>query len=300
MISQTNATKLIKIYDYVCEKYEKTLQYEVERFSNNSLPEFTDQEVMTIYLFSVCWEKRFKIKDMYDFTKNYWYDWFPKLPSYAAFCARLNRMSGAFKGLVSELLHTHKPDNMSHWISLTDALPVITCSGKRQAKVAPELTDKTKNPSKGIWYYGMKIHVVGFQVENQMPHPECIILSKASENDLILLKENHAFIQNRAIFADKAYCDKPFAQTMKTKNNTHMITPVKAVKGQPDALKFFDKAADDLYATAVAKVRQPIESLFAWLIEKTDIQRASKVRSTNGLLVHTFGKIAAAFIYLIF
>ena len=31
-----------------------------------------------------------------------------------------------------------------------------------------------------------------------------------------------------------------------------------------------------------------------WIIEKTDIQRASKVRSTQGLIVHVFGKIAAA------
>ena len=52
--------------------------------------------------------------------------------------------------------------------------------------------------------------------------------------------------------------------------------------------------------TAVSVVRQPIESLFNWLIEKTDFQRASKVRSTKGLIVHVFGKIAAAFIYLIF
>jgi hypothetical protein len=36
------------------------------------------------------------------------------------------------------------------------------------------------------------------------------------------------------------------------------------------------------------------------LIEKTDFQRANKVRSGNGLLVHVFGKLAAAFIYLIF
>ncbi|MCX6229929.1 MAG: transposase, partial [Bacteroidetes bacterium] len=37
-----------------------------------------------------------------------------------------------------------------------------------------------------------------------------------------------------------------------------------------------------------------------WIIEHTDIQRASKVRSTKGLFVHVFGKISAAFINLIF
>lgn len=82
--------------------------------------------------------------------------------------------------------------------------------------------------------------------------------------------------------------------------NSNMLTPVKAIKGQPEVIRQRDKAANDLFSNAVSTVRQPIESLFNWLIEKTDIQRASKIRSTKGLLVHVFGKIAAAFIYLIF
>lgn len=40
--------------------------------------------------------------------------------------------------------------------------------------------------------------------------------------------------------------------------------------------------------------RQPIESFFNWVESKTGIQIASKVRSLNGLLVHVFGKLAAA------
>ena len=49
-----------------------------------------------------------------------------------------------------------------------------------------------------------------------------------------------------------------------------------------------------LFSQAVSKVRQPIESFSNWLNEKTEIQRASKVRATKGLLVHTFGKLAIA------
>lgn len=49
MINQTKATKLIKTYQYVCEKYEQELKYHCERFSNNNQPDFTDQEVLTIY-----------------------------------------------------------------------------------------------------------------------------------------------------------------------------------------------------------------------------------------------------------
>ncbi len=59
-------------------------------------------------------------------------------------------------------------------------------------------------------------------------------------------------------------------------------------------------AYNDLFSRAVSTVRQPIESLFNWLIEKIDFQRASKVRFTKDLIVHVFGRIAAAYIYLIF
>ncbi|KAA4951531.1 transposase [Bacteroides fragilis] len=61
-----------------------------------------------------------------------------------------------------------------------------------------------------------------------------------------------------------------------------------------------EKAARDLLSSAVSKIRQPIESFFNWLNERTNIQRAMKVRSTPGLIIHTMGKMAIAFIYLIF
>ena len=79
-----------------------------------------------------------------------------------------------------------------------------------------------------------------------------------------------------------------------------MLTPVKGIKNQSIWDKQFNKAADDLFSKAISSIRQPIEAFFHWLIEKTDFQRASKVRSTKGLLVHVFGKLAAAFIFLIF
>lgn len=79
-----------------------------------------------------------------------------------------------------------------------------------------------------------------------------------------------------------------------------MLTPVKAIKGQCEELKQRDKAFNALFSTAVSKVGQPIGALFNWLNEKTNIQRAMKVISINGLLVHIYGKLAIAFLYLIF
>ena len=79
-----------------------------------------------------------------------------------------------------------------------------------------------------------------------------------------------------------------------------MLTPVKAIKGQCEELKQRDEAFNALFSTAVSKVGQPIGAFFNWLNEKTNIQRAMKVISINGLLVHIYGKLAIAFLYLIF
>ncbi len=67
------------------------------------------------------------------------------------------------------------------------------------------------------------------------------------------------------------------------------MTPVKKPKGQTPL-----DAADAWLSRAVSRVRQPIESLFNWIEEKTGIEMASKVRSSQGLLVHVFGRLAAA------
>ena len=69
---------------------------------------------------------------------------------------------------------------------------------------------------------------------------------------------------------------------------------MKKAKGQ----KVLD-SADRLLSSAISSVRQPIDSFFNWLEEKTKIQMASKVRSTSGLLVHVFGRLAAAFCILV-
>lgn len=55
------------------------------------------------------------------------------------------------------------------------------------------------------------------------------------------------------------------------------------------------KAYRDVLNTAVAKIRQPIESLFSWLDRKVGLQKASTIRSEQGLLLHVYAKVAAAF-----
>jgi hypothetical protein len=178
--------------------------------------------------------------------------------------------------------------------------PLLPALVNEAEKWLLEITDKGFCGTKSLYYYGLKLHALAFSRPNRMPFPEQIIITTASESDLNVFKQDWGAITNRTFFGDKIYHDIPYFKDLEIKANATMLTPVKAVKCQSEELKQRDKAANDLFGTAVSTVRQPIESLFNWLIEKTDLQRASKVRSTNGLLVHVFAKIAAAFIYLIF
>lgn len=292
--------KLVKIYDYVCKKYESELQYQCQRFSNNNRPKFTDQEIMTIYLFVMQHIGIFTKKRIYQFAQDYLMEWFPNLGSYQAFNNRVNRLSGTMNTLTEGLLGEFAPEDCSREFSLLDSMPIITCSGKRPGKVAPEIADKGYCSTKGMYYHGLKLHVLGFWRKDRLPHPEQILFTPASVSDLSLYKEAWSEIEGRTFFGDKIYNAHDFFQNMKDTYNSEMLTPVKAVKGMPEILRNFDRAANDLYSRAVSRIRQPIESLFNWLIEKADIQRANKVRSLKGLILHAYGRLAAAFITLIF
>ena len=300
MIPETKALKLIAIYFYIDKRYKEDLKYCCERFSNYNKPELTDQEIMTIYLFSIQEEQRHKVKQIYRFANEYLRSWFPNLGSYAAFNNRLNRLSEAFKQLLVPLFEEYSPEDCCLDQSLLDSMPIITCSGKRAPKVATEIIDKGVCSSKGMYYHGLKLHALAFRRIDKLPFPEQLLITPASVNDLSVFKQAWSDIFDRCFFGDKIYHNKEFFAELESKKNSVMLTPVKAVKGQTEQEKQRNKAADDLFSKAVSKVRQPIEALFNWLIEKTDIQRASKVRSTKGLMVHVFGKLAAAFINLIF
>ena len=287
--------KLIAIYYYISERYNTELCWHCQRFSNNTnKPDFTDEELLTLYIFCITEEQRFKVKSIYDFAKKHLQSWFPKLPSYKAFDRRLNRLASVFPHLTASLITDADRIGIRLDVSLIDSMPIITCSGKRAGKVAPQLTDKGYCSTKKLHYFGAKLHGMAFHRRGKLPMPEFFKLSKASEHDLTAM--HHILVQliDRKIYADKAYSKKELNEFLQKENGTFIYTPIKLIKGEAENIRQFKHAADKQFSSAVSKVRQPIESLFNWLIEKTEIQRASKVRSRQGLIVHVFGKIAAA------
>ena len=97
------------------------------------------------------------------------------------------------------------PTECSTKFSVLVSMPIVTCPGKRSGKVAPEITDKGYCSTKSMYYYGMKLHALGFCNPNKLPHPEQIIFSAASENDFALFKAAWSEKENRTFFGDKIY-----------------------------------------------------------------------------------------------
>jgi len=300
-----NIDKLILIYFYICECYDTNLAAHCQRMSNNYQPKFTDQEVLTIFFYCLLVERRFEIKDIYDFADNYLRFSFPDMvDSYEGFLTRLNNLHEVFPVLCQLLLEakmeTTNPESVRLYqgviASVVDSMPIILAKGFRSgsAKVAPEYCDKGYCASKNLFYYGLKLHVMGFSVFDKLPLTEFIGTSPASYNDLTVFKPQWESLYDRAIFADKIYASKAFEEWLLEKNNLQILTPVKKKKGQKE-LNYFDK----IYSKLVSQVRQPIEAFFNWIIEKVAIQKADKVRSVKGLNIHIYGKTAAAMFILL-
>ena len=159
-------------------------------------------------------------------------------------------------------------------------------SGK--ARVAPELANKGYCASKGLYFYGVKVHVVGNIQSGTIPVPSFIGLAPASNNDFRMLQQVSPEFQDGILFGDLAYADVDHAKHAEEQQNLQILTPNKKKNG----LHSFP--GGDTYSSWVSSIRQPIESFFNWLQEKTKIQHASKVRSSAGLIVHIFGRITAA------
>lgn len=99
---------------------------------------------------------------------------------------------------------------VSEHITLVDSLPVMLCSGRRKAKVAPELSDKGYCATKDTYYYGVKLHVAARRrVQGGIPLLEMAGLTPASQNDLAVLKPVVDQLVGKSILADKAYADRP-------------------------------------------------------------------------------------------
>ena len=92
--------QLITLYLAVCNQWQAVGWAQAQRHAPYADLEFTDEEVVTIYLFAVAMEQKRQIKAIHRHAGRYWRDWFPRLPGYGAYVQRLNRLADCFPALL--------------------------------------------------------------------------------------------------------------------------------------------------------------------------------------------------------
>lgn len=288
--------QLIDLYFHVCEVYDNRLISECFRHTKNGIePDFTDPEVLTCYLLGVGWERRTSIRDIHNLIKEHYLDCFPNIPGYSAFNYRLNRLSNCLPLLVEYALSkwVKAAKSMATTQLLTDSFPVVLANWRRRPKVAPGLSDKGFCAVKGMFYQGVKVHVTAWEQADTIPIPAFITITPASVNDFKAQKHVYEQVSHLTLVGDKAYHAKALVSTF-DKAGGKLLAPQKQFAQIAQLLRQRDAAAHKQFQRAIAALRQPIETIFSWLKHHTDIQVASRVRSTAGLFVHIFGRIAAA------
>ncbi len=283
--------ELITLYCTVCQAYNTRLAASAQRLSNNFCPQFTDEECITVYLWGIM-QQKFTQKAVYQFTKDYLHEWFPKIPSYQEFNRRINFLSEALREF-AEMQMVSLPTDSQSSSHVLDSMPIVVAKGTRKAKTAGEVCNKTYCSSQKMWYYGVKLHVLGQKKYRALPIPVLMSVTPAAENDLTVAKQFLPRFEGLEIFADKIYRSEEWQDLLELQNKIYIRTPVKLKVGQ----KVLD-SADKLYSEAISRTRQAIESFFSWIQEKTAIHRASNVRSLSGLLSFIYARLAVVCIFL--
>lgn len=158
----------------------------------------------------------------------------------------------------------------------------------KRGRVAPEIAKTGFCATKQMNFHGVRLHSINNRQSGALPVPTRIWLREGNVHDLVALREiADELPASINLFGDKAYADAAFKAELKARE-IRLLTPLKKSKKQ--ALTNWQKR----FNKTVSSFRQPIESFFKWLIDKTNIQRASQVRSTDGLIIHCLGKLTFA------
>lgn len=285
---------LIEIYLFVCQIYDTSSKTCYQRLSNNRDPEFTDQELIAIWFFAHlegCFEK----KKMHSLILKYWREWFPRLPSYQTFVLRLNRLEPTFQTFGSVLSGAVAATRVPECDHLIDFLPVMLAQHGHSygARVGREIADIGFCAAKKTRFHGVRLHCLAQRRVGRLPLPSQVWLCGASHHDSKAFIQQQPDLPMTELFGDLAYPTPEIIAHLQ-QQHTRLVAPQKKPKGT-------ELTNDEKYYNRlVRRIRQPIESLFNWIQEKTQIQRASKVRSTDALLIHCWGKLAVAFFLLVF
>ncbi|MCL2684109.1 MAG: transposase [Synergistaceae bacterium] len=284
---RNNIHNLIGLYCYICEAYDSRLHVNVQRLRNNNRPQFTDAEVLTVYLWGLS-QRLLTLRAIHEFTKAHLLDWFPDIPSYQAFARRLADLNPALMEIVEVLVEGNGSDTSAP--CLLDSMPVIVGQTRRRRALrsARGLCDIGYCATKQLHYYGVKLSVLGRSRAGTIPSLTMFAISPANESDITLGREILANESDLRVFADRGYHSASWQQELALRN-VILHTPPKRQRNSPPLTD-----AQRSRSRFISSVRQPIESFFAFLHSRFRLHDASSVRSVKGLISFVCGRLAAA------
>lgn len=290
-------TQINAILDAVRHCNDSRFLSALQRQSNNRCPKFSDQELISLYL----WGKAKHLptrKAIYEVAKECFSDLFPNLPSYQAFCRRLNRIANAFAILAEIWLEQPEQDPFAPKEFVLDSCPIQLArhTYSNFGKVAKDYCSLTYNSTRKEFYYGLKLTAFGQLRPGKIPWPCALVAENANLCDLWAAQRvmrDICPIWNGTLYADRAYIDAGWKEELAKDYGIKIITPRKKAK-------FDTLVSKDAFSEEVASNRQPIESFFNWLNFHTGIQDAHYIRSASGLLFHICSSLALAAFYLHF
>ena len=224
--------RLIGLYLYICEHYKTHLWVHAQRLSNNSHPKFSDEEVLTLYLFGMM-QNHTTIKAIYTYTKDHLSDWFPDLPTYQGYMQRLNTLAPTFCPLVEQIVADCPILDCFSDTYLVDSFPCVIANAKRsgKARVARQIASKGWCASKNMWYYGVKVHIVAKQAHKGLPKPDYISLTGAADHDLSALRPP-PYLHHGTVYGDKIYANQTLRDTLYEGKISHFIHPSRKRRGK--------------------------------------------------------------------
>ena len=288
---------LIWLYIFIDKLYNQTeLPLYSLRLSNNSVPFFTDTELFTCAIFTELLKCRSK-KDGYLYIRRHYLSWFPNLPTYEVYNRKLNKYQEAIC-YIFKIFRNLFAVVSDQKIAQIDTAPITVCKAQHSscAKAAKPFVSKGFCPSKKMYYVGVKLQIISQNRANQLPYPIDYHIETAQMHDLDIAKLTLPYLDLNDIdlYGDRGYIDKNFQLDLFENNHINLITPNKKLKGQPP-LTLFQKAYNSIHSS----IRQPIDTLFGWIEDQTNIENASKVRSVDGLFYHINIKMLAALLLLV-
>jgi len=196
--------QLIQIYLLVCHIYDNQSSLKSQRLSNFK-PVFTDQELVTVYLFGHL-NGLFSKKAIYRFTRNYWTEWFPALPSYQAFVHRLNNLESSFEIINRELLKALTAEQNTTVDHLIDSFPVILAKGAfaRRARVAREFAAIGYCAAKRLHFYGVRLPLLATRRSGRLPVPSEVWFRSGNVQDLTAFKEHGVYLPQTSLFGERS------------------------------------------------------------------------------------------------